>query len=76
MSVVLIIVTFMWDTTFDQEVIPTYKLIGWFISGILIYSIIKNAYKITGWFPFKDLTIALHNKIENETGVNLEEETK
>jgi hypothetical protein len=75
-SIVLIISTYMWDTTFGQDYVATYNLVGWFISGILIYSIVKNSYRITRWMPFKDLSIALKNRVKSETGLNIEEDQK
>jgi hypothetical protein len=75
-SIVLIISTYMWDTNFGQDMVNTYNLIGWFISGILIYSIFKNAYKITLWLPFKNLGLVFKNQMKNETGINVEEESK
>ena len=33
-SVVLVLGAFMWDEVFNQTAIQTYKVIGWFISGV------------------------------------------
>lgn len=73
-SLVLIISSFMWDTTFSQEYISTYKLIGWFICGILIYSVAKNGYKITNWEMFPLIGRLFADRVERETGINLEKE--
>ena len=75
-SIVLIIATYMWDTNFHQDFVNTCNLVGWFISGILIYSIIKNAYKITRWMPFRNLGLVLKTQLKNEAGIDAEEETK
>lgn len=75
-SIVLIISAYLWDTTFNQEIISTYNLIGWFISGILLYSIGENGYKITAWKPFHDLSGFMHKKFEEETGIDIIEEGK
>lgn len=70
-SVTLVVLAFLWDTTCKQQFLPTYNLIGWFISGILIFSIAKNGFKITNWEGFRIANIALRKKIKDETGVDL-----
>ncbi len=70
-SIVLIIMAYLWDTTCHQDWLPTYNLIGWFISGILIFSIAKNGYKVTKWRGFIGLENLLQKKIKDETGINL-----
>ena len=63
LSIVLIIGAYMWDTTYNQTAVCTYKIIGWFISGMLLYSIADNGYKITKWGPFN----RIKKQIEKET---------
>ena len=70
-SIVLILACYMWDTTFSQEWISTYKLIGWFICGILLYSIAKNSYKITKWNMLPIMGHMIGNKIEDASGMQL-----
>ena len=55
LSIVIMACTFMWDTVFGVEIVSTYNLVGWFISGILIASIAANGYAITKWDVFKRL---------------------
>lgn len=43
------------------------------ICGIELYSILENCYRITGNRVFKILTQFTLKKIENETGINLQE---
>ena len=76
-SIVLIISSYMWDTVFKQEFVSTYKIIGWFISGVLIYSIAKNGFKITRWEMFPLIGKLFAKKIEEQTGIdiNLEDQT-
>jgi len=71
-SLVLILMAFLWDTTCHQQYLPTYNIIGWFISGILIFSIAKNGYKITKWNGFLGIEKIFEKKIEDETGANIE----
>jgi hypothetical protein len=70
-SLVLIISAYLWDTTCKQNWLPTYNLIGWFISGMLIFSIAKNGFKITHWQGFLGIENLFKKRIEEETGVNL-----
>lgn len=70
-SLVLIIMAFIWDTTCKQTYFPTYNIISWFISGILIFSIGKNAYSITNWEGFRLLSLLFRKKIKDQTGINV-----
>ena len=70
-SIVLILMAYLWDTTCHQNYLPTYNLIGWFISGMLIFSIAKNGYKITRWRGFIGLENMFRKKIEDETGAKI-----
>ena len=45
-SLLLIIGAFLWDNVYEQNVVATYKLIGWFISGVLLANIAQNGYRI------------------------------
>lgn len=70
-SLVLIIMAYLWDTTCHQQWLPTYNLIGWFISGVLIFSIAKNGFKITHWQGFLNLENVFRKKFSDETGVDI-----
>lgn len=72
-SLVLIIMAFLWDTTCNQQFLPTYNLISWFISGVLIFSIAKNGYKITNWEVFPLIGNLFQKKIKDQTGVDITE---
>lgn len=54
-TIVLTMSAFMWDTVYNQTTFATYQGIGWFISGLLLFSIGENAYQITKWAPFRNL---------------------
>lgn len=75
-SIVLITGAFVWDEVYQQEFVPTYKIIGWFISGVLLYSIAKNGYKISKWKAFDQLGGFIQDKVKDTTGIDIEEETK
>lgn len=67
-SIVLIAGAYMWDNTYSQEFLSTYKLIGWFLSGVLLYSIAQNGYKITSWKAFPDMANLIGDKVREKTG--------
>lgn len=71
-SIVVILAAFMWDNTFGQEFVSSYKIIGWFIAGVLLYSVAENGYQITSWKVFSDIGSIVKKKVETETGETLE----
>lgn len=75
-SIVLITGAFMWDQVYEQELVSTYKMIGWFISGVLLYSIAENGYQITKWSAFTKIGNSLNDKIKNTTGMNLNDKNE
>lgn len=76
LTLVLVLGTFMWDTVYNQEFFSTYKLVGWFISGLLLLSILQNGYKITKWDALPKLTNLLGDKIREQTSIEATENTK
>jgi len=72
-SIILVTMAYMWDTTCHQEYLPTYNIIGWFISGILLFSIGKNAFKITNWEGFNQVSNLFQKKIKDQTGIDITE---
>lgn len=73
LSLVLILGAFMWDKTYNQEFVSTYKIIGWFISGVLLYSIAENGYHITKWSVFPKLGQLFRSKVKDQTGLDVKE---
>ena len=67
-SMVLITGAFMWDTVYRQEVVDTYKIVGWFISGVILFSIAENGYLITRWKVFSRVGSMVSSKIKDATG--------
>jgi hypothetical protein len=72
-SIVLITGAFMWDKVYEQDLISTYKVIGWFISGVLLYSIADNGYQITKWSIFPKISMMIVDKVKASTGIDVEE---
>jgi phage-related holin len=75
-SMVLVLGAFMWDTVYEQNMVATYRIIGWFISGVLLANILQNGYRITQWDMFLGLTEMLKNKIRKKTGVDFKKEVQ
>ncbi len=73
-SIILITGAFMWDEVYAQEIVQTYKVIGWFITGVLLYSIAENGYQITNWSVFAKTGDIIKGKVKDSTGVDLEDE--
>lgn len=63
-SMVLILSAFMWDQVYSQDTVATYRIIGWFISGVLLSSIVQNGYRITQW----DMLLGLGEIIKQKIG--------
>lgn len=72
-SVVLIVGAFMWDDVFNQTFVCSYKIIGWFISGVLLYSIAENGYHITKWSIFPKIGKLIGGKIKEKTGLDVDD---
>lgn len=64
----------MWDSVFSQELVKTYKIVGWFISGVLLWSIAENGYQITKWSVFPKLGNLFRTKVNEATGLDVAEE--
>lgn len=64
-SLMLITCSYMWDTVFEQQLVSTYKIIGWFISGVILTSIANNGYKITKWNAFIKIGEVLKEKLKS-----------
>lgn len=75
LSLVLTICTYVWDTVYKVEVVSTYAIISWFISGLLIVSIAHNSYKLTKWDAFKTLGTMFERKTKNKIKQNEDTET-
>jgi len=67
-SIILVMACYMWDSVYHQEMVSTYNVVGWFISGVLIFSIAENAFLLTKWEAFLKLRNIFRKKIQDETG--------
>ena len=57
----IIMGTFLWDDIHNQETVHTYTVLSWFICGVLLASIARKGYILTGWSPFKDISKIIKN---------------
>lgn len=64
----------MWDQVYSQEMVSTYKIIGWFISGVLLYSIAENGYQITKWSVFPKIGNFVSQKVKDNSGISIQDE--
>ena len=64
----------MWDRTYEQDVVSTYNVVGWFISGVLIFSIAENAFLLTKWDTFLRIRNMIRKNINEKTGEDLSED--
>jgi hypothetical protein len=71
-SLMLVIAAYLWDTVFTQDFVGTYKVIGWFISGVLLFSIFQNGYIITDWAMFPKMSKILAKRIKDATGMDID----
>lgn len=62
-SIILVVACYAWDHVFHQNLVDTFNIVGWFISGILLYSIAENGYYITNWYVLKRLANLLKKKV-------------
>lgn len=74
LSIVLLIGAFMLDKETGQDFISIYRILGWFISALLLFSITKNGYIVTNWDAIPLIGKFIENKIEQQTGVELPDE--
>lgn len=65
-SVILVVASFAWDYVFKQTLVDTYNVVGWFISGILLYSIAENGYYLTDWYVLKRVAGLLKKKVAKD----------
>lgn len=71
-SLILITCAFMWDKEYHQDFVSTHKIIGWFISGVLLASIVDNGYKITKWNAFPQIATLIKTKTKEHTNLDID----
>ena len=72
------VVTFMamlfaLDTTYNQDVVHTYMVVGYFIGGVLLFNIGKNFYKLTKWKAFLAIASMVQKDVQDKTGQDVSE---
>lgn len=71
-STIIISLLFLWDEVHNQKFIESYNIAGWFISGLLLVSILDNMYKITGWTVLPFLSSFIKKRIDEKAELNNE----
>jgi hypothetical protein len=71
-SIIIITCAFLFDKEYHQDIVYTHKIIGWFISGILLTSIIDNAYKITKWSAFPQIGKLIKDTTKEKTNLDID----
>lgn len=71
----LVCLTFMWDSIAGQHLFSTSKALGLFFAGVLLWSIAENGYHITKWIAFKVAAMKFKKAIDDNSGVDLEQES-
>ena len=66
LSTVIILCAFSWDNVYSQDMIKVHMIIGGFISGVVLLSIVQNGYEISRWSVLNRLAKHLDKKIEND----------
>ncbi len=66
LAVITVIMLFLWDNVFSQNLVSTYKIGGWFICGILVSSVVENGWKITRWLVFPKIRKLVEKEIKKE----------
>lgn len=73
LTIIALILAFILDEVTNQKWVTTYNLVGWSICSLLFLSIIRNGYIVTNWSVLKSIFYISKNKIEKETGINVNE---
>lgn len=66
-SLILVIAAFLWDYVYGTNGFCTHRVIGGFISGVLLVSIAQNGYKITDWSLFVTIAQIVESQFKNIT---------
>jgi hypothetical protein len=69
----LIMLLYAMDREMTQDFISMYKTTAWIISGFTAYSIAKNGFELTGSKLFLIIKSTIGKKVEENTGVNIED---
>ena len=76
LSTVIILCAFSWDNVYSQDMIKVHMIIGGFISGVVLLSIVQNGYEISRWSVLNRLAKHLDKKLESDLNNGLGEVDK
>jgi phage-related holin len=73
-SIALVILLYSVDKEFNIiNIVSTHKITGLFVVGFELWSILENAVQITNNSIFRALKKFMHDKVEEKTGVDMEQ---
>jgi len=75
-ATVLVALLYAMDKEMKQEIAASYNIAAWLISGFYAWSASENMDTLTGGRIFGILKGFLEKRVEENTGVNLNEDTK
>ncbi len=74
-SILIVMMSFLWDDVHGQSTVATYNAVGWFLSGILLFKTALNLYYLTKWNAFKDLANYFGRR-SSESGIEVTEQSQ
>ena len=74
-STIIIMLLYAMDKEMGTPIVQMHKIAAWLITGFEIWSILENAAEISNLRIFIILKDFMHDKIEQQTGVDLNEKT-
>jgi FtsH-binding integral membrane protein len=71
----LVMLLYAMDKEMHQETLSLANISSWLVSGFLAFSIADNGFKVTGGRLFLNLKTFIRKKVEDNTGINLDDES-
>ncbi|MPN14645.1 hypothetical protein SDC9_161972 [bioreactor metagenome] len=69
---IFMMLLFSLDVTFNQDMVQTYMIVGYFVGGVLLFNIWKNLYELTRWEAFLKIGDILHKSVKDKTGMDVD----
>lgn len=71
LSTLIILCAFSWDQVYSQDVIKIHMVIGGFISGVVLLSIVQNGYEISRWSVLKRIAKTIDKRLDDKLNEGL-----
>ncbi|WP_352422262.1 phage holin family protein [Proteiniphilum sp.] len=69
---IFMMLLFSLDMTFNQDMVQTYMIVGYFVGGVLLFNIWKNLYELTRWDAFLNIGEMLQKNVKDRTGMDVD----